>query len=1139
MRSLSRAWMLGIATVVVAVASFAVAAPAGSGAEAEEHTPRMLSREVLEARLKAVEASSELDEPTRQVLVDLYHRSISNLQVHESQLHAQADFASSIDTAATRARALSEEIERVEREHFQPQLNIGDATPEEDIVLALLKARTDQLAVDSDLLHLLRDLAGQRQRLNDARSELEAASSQQSRNWTGEDAAAVVSTPALKRARRWYRETSALVLGSEIRMLDQELLSYNPRVELLKLQIRRREITASRLKQTAGLIESELVRRRQADADQAIAMTTAARLDAEGKHPLLLQIATENATISENLLAISADLEGVSAQLETLSAEVKSIREEYRHSRQKLEVAGMNKALGRILQDQRTSLPKLRRIRAELKAVKKQMTDLSLAQIVNDEHLAELSDVNAAADSLIEAFGEAHESSESVLQPAILMEQLLDLLEQRRQLYNKLGGLLSAKLQALGEVEHEQRRLVETVEDYEAFLAERLLWVRSVLIPGIQHLFYLSGDNLGYLSPVELRGLLDDLLELNLFTAPFLLGLLLVAALVYLRPAFRLRLLRSNRYLGDPLKDKFSVTPQALLITVLLSATGPLLLLCIAWKLILAAEPGALSTALGEGLRWLARNWFVFQLFYQVCRPEGLAHRHFRWHVPALKPLRHEVLLLMLTLLPVGFLTYTVMAMDVTAIEWGISRLGLILVLLIFAAFFLRILNGRGDLMKALAHSKKYVALVRLRWLWLSLSVLIPLILSGLTAYGYVYTAAVLTGSFIRSLWVIVLVMLVHQLFLRWLRMTATRLNYQTTRDERDRQLRGLVKESPWAPASAAKSFQEPGVDLAGLGRDSLKLVNALSAVVAVTGFLLVWSEVLLGLGYLRNIAIWGGSTITDGEAVIETLTLADLGLAMLMVAVIWFLYRNLPAALELVLLQVRRLSTSDRYTIITLIRYLILAVGIYYVAAMLSIEWSKFQWLLAALGVGIGFGLQEIVANFISGLIILFERPVRVGDRVTVGGEEGIVARIRIRATTIITWDRQELLVPNKQFITGAVLNWSLSDPVSRLTVDVGVAYGSDVSQSMAIIAEVAGADEQVLSKPAPFVTFEGFGDNTLNLRLRCYLDDMEERLMTRSRLCEGINREFARLGIEIAFPQRDVHFDMDRLLQIGSEGR
>jgi potassium efflux system protein len=173
-------------------------------------------------------------------------------------------------------------------------------------------------------------------------------------------------------------------------------------------------------------------------------------------------------------------------------------------------------------------------------------------------------------------------------------------------------------------------------------------------------------------------------------------------------------------------------------------------------------------------------------------------------------------------------------------------------------------------------------------------------------------------------------------------------------------------------------------------------------------------------------------------------------------------------------------------------------------------------------------------VANFISGLIILFERPIRVGDVVTVGDTDGVVTRIRIRATTIKNWENQELLVPNKEFITGRLLNWSLSDQTTRIKVPVGVAYGSDVQKAMQLMDQAAREHASVLGDPSPSVIFEAFGDNTLNLVLRCFVGTQNDRMPTITALHEAINRKFNDAGICIAFPQRDVHLDTSRPLDI-----
>jgi potassium efflux system protein len=185
-------------------------------------------------------------------------------------------------------------------------------------------------------------------------------------------------------------------------------------------------------------------------------------------------------------------------------------------------------------------------------------------------------------------------------------------------------------------------------------------------------------------------------------------------------------------------------------------------------------------------------------------------------------------------------------------------------------------------------------------------------------------------------------------------------------------------------------------------------------------------------------------------------------------------------------------------------------------------------QWLVAALSVGIGFGLQEIVANFISGIIILFERPVRVGDIVTIGETTGVVTNIQIRATTIRNWDKQELLVPNKEFITGRLLNWSLSDQQNRISIPIGIEYGSDTRKALEILSQIAAAHERVLADPPPAVSFEGFGENSLTVVLRCYLESLEGRLGVITDLHQAIYDQFMECGIGIAFPQRDVHLSV-----------
>jgi len=178
-------------------------------------------------------------------------------------------------------------------------------------------------------------------------------------------------------------------------------------------------------------------------------------------------------------------------------------------------------------------------------------------------------------------------------------------------------------------------------------------------------------------------------------------------------------------------------------------------------------------------------------------------------------------------------------------------------------------------------------------------------------------------------------------------------------------------------------------------------------------------------------------------------------------------------------------------------------------------------------------------MAGLVDGLIILFERPIRVGDHISVGENQGVVSRIQIRATTIMTYDRKELLVPNKEFITGQLVNLSLSDPVARLVIPVGVAYGSDIPKAKQLMLETATQSEHILDEPAPNVIFKDFGDNSLNLVLRCFIANVDSRTFITSEINEAVHDKFNAAGICIAFPQRDIHLDINQPIDIRLQGK
>ena len=199
-------------------------------------------------------------------------------------------------------------------------------------------------------------------------------------------------------------------------------------------------------------------------------------------------------------------------------------------------------------------------------------------------------------------------------------------------------------------------------------------------------------------------------------------------------------------------------------------------------------------------------------------------------------------------------------------------------------------------------------------------------------------------------------------------------------------------------------------------------------------------------------------------------------------------------------------------------------------IAALLAVavmggSLTNLALIAGALSLGIGLGLQNIVNNFVSGIILLFERPIRVGDWVIVNGQEGVVKQINIRATEIETWKKASVIIPNADILSNTVTNLTHDDKWGRIEIAVGVAYGSDIDQVKAILLEVAEMHKRVLKKPSPYVIFAKFGDSSLDFELRCYTADIMNGLSLASDLRSEIYRRFNAAAIEIPFPQRVMH--------------
>jgi potassium efflux system protein len=391
-------------------------------------------------------------------------------------------------------------------------------------------------------------------------------------------------------------------------------------------------------------------------------------------------------------------------------------------------------------------------------------------------------------------------------------------------------------------------------------------------------------------------------------------------------------------------------------------------------------------------------------------------------------------------------------------------------------------------------------------------------VVAVLSLAGYVYTAGLVLDALLMSLCVVIAIGLGLELLARWFLVGERRLAARRNEEERAAD-DDTTAEQPGDP-------RDDDLTLEQVNAQTHRLLLVLRVSLLVFGLAWVWADVLPAITRLDEIPLWTFNDVAaDGTLLARPVTLMAALFGLFALALTVAGSRNLPGLVELGLLSQTSIDAASRYAITSILRYAIVITGSVIGLQFLGLRWSQLQWMAAALSVGLGFGLQEIFANFVSGLILLFERPFRVGDVITVDTLTGRVTRIRTRATTILDFDNREIVVPNKSFITGQLLNWTLSDTSTRINLKVGVAYGTDPDQVHRLLLEVAAANPLVQREPEARSWFLAFGASSLDFELRVFVGDLGDRLQVQSELLGEIARVFAEHGIEIAFPQMDLH--------------
>ncbi|HUV12590.1 MAG TPA: mechanosensitive ion channel domain-containing protein, partial [Acidobacteriota bacterium] len=732
------------------------------------------------------------------------------------------------------------------------------------------------------------------------------------------------------------------------------------------------------------------------------------------------------------------------------------------------------------------------------------------------------------------------------------------LLSTRRQLLDRLIELYGRYSSQLIELQTVSRHFLSEVNGITSFLYEQLLWVRSVPRPIVPQAGDVFDALLWLISPAEWAAALGAVYEgFAEFSGKGLGSVLVLLLLIGLRQWMRRRIIVLAKLVSNPLTDTYRATLETLAYTLLLAAPLPLILYLAGGFLSRAASsPFLFSTA--EALGYFVSIVALFEVIRQSLVPGGLSEAHFGWPSAVTRPIHRGLLIAEAVFLPpIYFAIRFAMAGikfsspdDLQVYNNSLGRIIFVAAMGALGFFLLGLFRPRKRASSAAdsEHSSRLHRIYMYAYPVIVLTTLAPAVLAIL---GYYVTAFLLAYQMLRTLWLVVGLSFLSSLLLRW---------------------------RTWSQRETSSGTQEQaegvaGSTLPGAEAQVRALFRFVVVLFTVLGCYSIWADAVPTLQMLKRVQVWptitlledketanfyisgqdaaeravsttAGTSASDSktaafplspagtESSAETagedagsppLTLWSVLKALLAFVITWVLVKNVPGLLELILQKRSLLDLGARIALGTLVRYAIIIFGVSASFSLLGISWTKIQWLAAALTFGLGFGLQEIVANFVSGLILLTERPVRVGDAVSIGNLQGRVTRIQIRSTTVTLWDRSEMIVPNKEFVTSKLINWTLSDSKRRMDIPLYVIYGSDLEKIKKALLDVARSNPNVLEEPPPQALILEFGEGAIKLELRIFVE-FGNGLVTKDAVQMEVDRVFRERGIEFATPKLNI---------------
>jgi len=1115
--------------------------------------PVKLTEQAINERIKFINQMTELATDSKKRIVVYYNEALNALKRQQKAVHKTTQFSKLMNEGESGATAQNQNLHSlfpVGAEMKARSMALSEI--ESKIVVFQTRLAEEQtnleltLKFQSEIIHKPAEL---REIIKSHETEISKLQSQLSLPDTSN------SSPRVIRAKQTSLKAKLDALKAELVATEKEAALSKDKKNLINDKI---SLMLKKVDEFKKIIKTwgDIKENRQSDLayaeirkNKSILTIINEKSFPSIKLDFLENLCEKNLNFAKTIISIDRKDNEAEKDLVILTERLKQVDTDYKITTKRITMMGLTNKSGEILLAKRAILSTSY---ADPTIAKKLNENILNANLSSDDMVQEEQDFRPFKSSI---YNELEKLDGKISETKILelTTNVFILLESYRKLLAESGKTYTAYLKTLNNLQATQKNINIKSEEFRDYINQRLLWTSSsttifkidIWTNSLKGIYWLVN---GY----NWKCFIKDIYK-YVVLKPIILIIITLSIIVSLLIQLFLpkQINKINKYSSQPLKDSIGRTLSIATLTILQALCIPLTFYLSALYVSKIHSINIFTKAVCFGITGVTSVAFIFLLYIYFYRKDGICQKNFQWSGKLRELLKKYIKRLFIITLPFVFIVVTIQnSPQNLGFRSSLGRLFFIL----FIFIFLIILFLSFKKIKGSKISSKFVEWIQRNYTWINIVVItVLLILIILSAAGYYFTAYEFSLNIYNTIYFLTVFLFVKDILHRMTYLTQVHIAHKKAEVEK----KAKQKKKKKGELQQEELTDNINVEITDsvIGKDELNeqtynLIKFILLIGVIIGLLMIWSNTFPSIKFLNNVFMWNSdiNTVKGGKPIMMPITLLNLVQGILIFVCSIILVKNLPAVIEIIVFRGKDTHPGTRHAVILISKYFVICIGVFVGLKFIGIGWAQFQYIAAALTLGLSFGLQDIFANFVSGIIILIERPIRLGDSVTVAGNTGVISKIRIRSTTITDGNHHELIVPNKAFLAEKIVNWSLSDHVTRIVIAVCINQAfkdkveddindndkdkdkdkdkvikalnrdlhSNIDEVEKLLLQVANDNNLVNDKPAPSVIFTGFGADTLDYALRFFVE-LDKETSVKHKIHHEIKDVFKNAGIDV----------------------